>query len=209
MVPHVQQLPSTYYTTAKCPYPYSLWETGSTASSITLPQVKTSRTVSVIHTNQGGRRQETVFRINVQAARPDIIVNGGRYTDKNMMIVEKGDNVTLTATPADAMKGGAYLWGDGSTKDSLTINNVQTSASYTLDYTINGQTSTITYQIYVKETGYRSARPTERILPIMATTTIPRSSLKMSPIKLHNNGTSSTLLLLRPTVSSRFWTEPT
>ena len=55
-----------------------LWETGSTASSITLPHVTTSRTVSVIHTNQGGRRQETVFRINVQAARPDIIVNGGR-----------------------------------------------------------------------------------------------------------------------------------
>ena len=100
-----------------------------------------------------------VFRINVQAARPDIIVNGGRYTDKNMMIVEKGDNVTLTATPADAMTGGTYLWGDGSTKDSLTINNVQTSASYTLDYTINGQTSTITYQIYVKETGYRSVTP--------------------------------------------------
>ena len=136
-----------------------LWETGSTASSITLPHVTTSRTVSVIHTNQGGRRQETVFRINVQAARPDIIVNGGRYTDKNMMIVEKGDNVTLTATPADAMTGGTYLWGDGSTKDSLTINNVQTSASYTLDYTINGQTSTITYQIYVKETGYRSVTP--------------------------------------------------
>ena len=136
-----------------------LWETGSTASSITLPHVTTSRTVSVIHTNQGGRRQETVFRINVQAARPDIIVNGGRYTDKNMMIVEKGDNVTLTATPADAMTGGTYLWGDGSTKDSLTINNVQTSASYTLDYTINGQTNTITYQIYVKETGYRSVTP--------------------------------------------------
>lgn len=67
--------------------------------------------------------------------------------------------MTLTATPADAMTGGTYLWGDGSTKDSLTINNVQTSASYTLDYTINGQTSTITYQIYVKETGYRSVTP--------------------------------------------------
>mgnify|MGYP000149242415 FL=1 len=126
--------------------------------------------------------------------------------------------MTLTATPADAMTGGTYLWGDGSTKDSLTINNVQTSASYTLDYTINGQTSTITYQIYVKETGYRSVTPGNyyirhktygTYLTNHATTTIPRSSQKMNPIKLRNNGTSSTLLLLRPTVSSRFWTEPT
>ncbi len=136
------------------------WETGGMASSVTLPHVTASRTVSVVHTNQGGRRQETVFRINVQDARPDIVVNGGRYTDKDMMVVEKGDDVTLTATPADALAGGTYLWGDGSTEDSLVINDVQTSATYTLDYTAKGRTSTITYRIYVRETGgYRSVAP--------------------------------------------------
>ena len=134
------------------------------------------------------------------------------------MIVEKGDNVTLTATPADAMTGGTYLWGDGSTKDSLTINNVQTSASYTLDYTINGQTSTITYQIYVKETGYRSVTPGNYYIRHKTYGTYltnhgnddyPSFEPEDESNKLHNNGTSSTLLLLRPTVSSRFWTEPT
>ncbi len=135
------------------------WETGGTAPSMTLPHVTASRTVSVVYTNQGGRRQETVFRIDVRDVRPDIIVNGERHTDKDMVIVEKGDDVVLTATPAEALAGGTYSWGDGSTADSLAIDDAQTSGTYTLDYAANGRTSTVTYQVYVKEAEYRVVPP--------------------------------------------------
>lgn len=130
------------------------WETGSTASSITLPHVTTSRDVAVIFTGQGGRRQKLTFHINVQYIRPDIVVNGGTHTDTPMIIVEEGDNVTLTATPADGKDGGTYRWSDGSTGEALALGQVTTSGTYTLEYTVEGVTSVLDYQVYVKADGY-------------------------------------------------------
>ena len=130
------------------------WETGSTASSITLPHVTTSRDVAVIFTGQGGRRQKLTFHINVQYIRPDIVVNGGTHTDTPMIIVEEGDDVTLTATPADGKDGGTYRWSDGSTGEALALGQVTTSGTYTLEYTVEGVTSVLDYQVYVKADGY-------------------------------------------------------
>lgn len=132
------------------------WETGSTESSITLPNVTTSRDVSVIYTNQGARKQLITFTINVQYIRPDIIVNGTTYTDTQLTVVSGGDNVTLTATPADGKGEGEYLWSDGSTGSSLDLGAVTTSGTYTLEYTVEGETTLLTYQIYVQESGYAS-----------------------------------------------------
>lgn len=148
--------PVTLEVQAKMGWGYYTWENGATGPSITLPNVTTSRNVSVLFIGQGGRKQKVTFHINVQIARPDITVNGGRYTDSSMAIVEQGDNVTLSVTPSDFMVNGSYLWNDDSTGDELVINDIQTSGTYSLSYTAGNHSTTLNYQIYVKDDNYRT-----------------------------------------------------
>lgn len=135
---------------------YYQWENGSQSSSITLPNVTSSRDISAMFISQGGRKQKVTFHINVQAIRPNITVNGKTYEDTLMVIVKPGDDVTLGTTPAEYQTGGTFLWNDGSTAASLVLDNVQASGTYTMEYTWDGEVSKLTYQIYVTENTYRT-----------------------------------------------------
>lgn len=148
--------PVTLEVNAKMGWGYYTWETGASGSSITLPNVTTSRDVSVLFTGQGGRKQKMTFRMNVEITRPDMTVNGVCHTNTSMTIVEQGDNVVLSTTPAETMTDGSYRWSDGSTDETLSINNIQTSGTYSLTYTVGNHTTTLNYQIYVKEEDYGS-----------------------------------------------------
>ena len=135
-----------------------VWENGTAGSIITLPNVTTSREISCMFTGQGGRRQLATFHINVQAARPNMTVNERTYSDTTMVIVEEGDSVILSITPADAMKGGTYLWSDGSTDERLVLKDMQTSATYNLEYESIGGKTLFSFQVYVKD-------PERKIIP--------------------------------------------
>ena len=135
-----------------------VWENGTAGSIITLPNVTTSREISCMFTGQGGRRQLATFHINVQAARPNMTVNERTYSDTTMVIVEEGDSVILSITPADAMKGGTYLWSDGSTDKRLVLKDMQTSATYNLEYESIGGKTLFSFQVYVKD-------PERKIIP--------------------------------------------
>ena len=135
-----------------------VWENGTTGSIITLPNVTTSREISCMFTGQGGRRQLATFHINVQAARPNMTVNERTYSDTTMVIVEEGDSVILSITPADAMKGGTYQWSDGSTDERLVLKDMQTSATYNLEYESIGGKTLFSFQVYVKD-------PERKIIP--------------------------------------------
>lgn len=135
---------------------YYAWDTGQTTSSITLPNVTADRDVTVTFTNQGGRVHSATFHIKVRLARPDIVVNGVTYNDTTSTLVETGDNVTLKAVTSGYPSGATYLWSDGSTGKSLKLDSVQTSGSYSVEVTHVGQTATFLYNVYVKESGYRS-----------------------------------------------------
>ena len=132
------------------------WENGSTTQTVTLPNVTATQRLSAFFTGQGGRKQEVTFTVNMQIIRPDFTIDNQTYTDSTLIIVSPGSTVTLTPTPAPLMTGGTYLWSDGSQGETLTLSNLQTSGTYTLDYTANGHTATLTYQVYVTQNGYYS-----------------------------------------------------
>ncbi len=131
------------------------WEDGSTASSLTLPHVTSSRQVSVVYTNQGGRRQKATFTLSVQTVRPDITVDSRTMTDTTVAIVEAGSSVTLTATATSAQPA-TYLWSDGSTGASLTLEDVQTSGTYTVEYATQDESTALTFHVYVPAVRYSS-----------------------------------------------------
>ena len=128
-----------------------VWENGTTGSIITLPNVTTSREISCMFTGQGGRRQLATFHINVQAASPNMTVNERTYSDTTMVIVEEGDSVILSVTPAEALKGGTYQWSDGSTGERLVLKDLSTSEVYSLDYECMDKHSHYDFQIFVKD----------------------------------------------------------
>lgn len=131
------------------------WENSATTNTIQIPNITSSREISAIYTNQGGRKQKVTFRINVLCVRPDFIVNGTTYTDSTLIIVSAGEKVVLTPSPSGLQQYGTWKWNDGSTEKDLTIENIQTSGEYTVQYTLNeNQTESTTYRIYVQETDY-------------------------------------------------------
>lgn len=133
-----------------------LWENGATTSAMTMPYVTTSRDITGVFINQGGRKQAVKFHINVMLSRPDITVNGTTYTDTLSVFVKQGDDVTLKAATPGRPFGGTFTWNDGSASDSLSLEDIQTSGTYTVDYAVGGQITTYTFRVYVEESGYRS-----------------------------------------------------
>lgn len=133
-----------------------LWDNGATSNSITIPNITTSRDYTCHYTTQGGRVIERRFHITVlNVARPDITVNDQTYTDTTLVVVNKGDDVVLLATTFNPALAQTFQWSDGSSSDKVTLSDIQTSVSYSVTYTCEGQTYTLAYQVYVPEDDYR------------------------------------------------------
>ena len=134
------------------------WENGSTGSILTLPNVTTSRDISAVFTGQGGRRQKATFHLNVQLIRPNITVGTKRYDDTLMVVVKPGTDVTLGYTPSEYQEGGTTEWSDGSTAETLTLTDMQASGDYSVTYSANGSSTTLTYTIYVEEEDFTTVQ---------------------------------------------------
>ena len=130
---------------------YYRWDNGKTAASITLTNLKQDQEVVCRSYNQGGRETVTRFRIEVRDVRPDIIVNGKKLEDTLTVVVDEGDEVTLSPTAATLRRNGSWLWENGSTEQTLAIGGIGTSEEHTVTYTCDGSVSTCTYHLWVKE----------------------------------------------------------
>ena len=134
------------------------WENGATSSSLTIPHVTTSRDISAVFTGQGGRKQKVTFHLNTQLIRPNITIGNKRYDDTLMVVVQPGEEVILGYTPAEYHEGGSCLWSDGSKADTLRLSDLQASGEYALTYSANGNSTTLTYTVYVEEEDYREVK---------------------------------------------------
>nr|MCR5313143.1 hypothetical protein [Bacteroidaceae bacterium] len=128
-----------------------LWDNGQTTSSITIPQITSSRDVKCYIQNVHGRKQLITFHISVVSVRPDIILNGTSYTNTLNLIVNEGDNVSLSPNVSEIQSYGTWEWDNGSNEQVLELNNIATSQENTVSYTIDGKKYTLTYMLYVKE----------------------------------------------------------
>lgn len=132
-----------------------LWENGQTSNSITIPNITTSRDISVIFTNQGGRKQKETFHINVSSIRPDFSVNNTVTTDSEVVLAEVGDSVTLQPVASQMQNYGTWKWDNGEESATLILTDIQTSDHYTVSYLLNGEVAqTLTYKVYVKDPDY-------------------------------------------------------
>jgi hypothetical protein len=130
-----------------------LWDNGQTGGSCTLSAVTRDRDVSVIFTNQGGRKSILTFHIKVRTMQPNIDVNNVTNENVTEVIVNSGDNVTLSPYVATALSGGNYEWSDGSSEKTLSLGSVEKTGIYTLHYTLGDIIDeTMTFRVFVTET---------------------------------------------------------
>lgn len=135
------------------------WSTNATTSSITVSSIRTDKDVTCTFYNQGGCETTITFHITVRDIRPDIILNDKTLQDTLSVICAEGDKVVLSPTVATLRRNGTYQWDNGSTEKTLTIDNVETSAEHTLNFTYGNNTTTLPYTIYVKEAKDRLIDP--------------------------------------------------
>lgn len=127
------------------------WENGQKGSKITIPAVTSDRDITVVFTNQGGRKSAITFNIKVKLMRPEVVLGTERYTDSPVVVLDEGASVVLRPNVSDILSYGTWQWNDGSTEPALRLDSVSTSGEYTVFYTLDGSTTGLTYYVYVHE----------------------------------------------------------
>ena len=127
------------------------WENGQKGSKITIPAVTSDRDITVVFTNQGGRKSAITFNIKVKLMRPEVVLGTERYTDSPVVVLDEGASVVLRPNVSDILSYGTWQWSDGSTEPALRLDSVSTSGEYTVFYTLDGSTTGLTYYVYVHE----------------------------------------------------------
>ena len=127
------------------------WENGQKGSKITIPAVTSDRDITVVFTNQGGRKSAITFNIKVKLMRPEVVLGTERYTDSPVVVLDEGASVVLRSQVSNLLSYGTWQWSDGSTEPALRLDSVSTSSEYTVFYTLDGSTTSLTYYVYVHE----------------------------------------------------------
>ena len=125
------------------------WSTKAATESIT-KSITTDQEISVEFKNQGGAVSTQTFDIRMVAAEPYTKIGDAEAAATTAPIVAAGSSVTLGLTLPTAVRAANVAWSDGSTGATLTLDNVQTSASYSATFTLRDKEYTFTFDVLVK-----------------------------------------------------------
>lgn len=129
-----------------------LWSNGKTGSVVVIPNITSDRTYTVHYTNQGGNVTAKHFHLKVINGIQNITVDGTEHKNCNEVVVDPGQSVELSVIVPETMSDGTWTWSNGSTEASVSISDIQTSATYTVEYAISdSEKLNFTYHILVKE----------------------------------------------------------
>ena len=126
------------------------WSNGSTAGEITVSNINSDRTYSLIYANQGGRETKINFHIRVLHITPSLSVDAGDIQEIDKVVVAKGQSVELRPIIASGMDGGTWEWNTGATTKNLLIEDVQNTGHYSVTYTISeNEKYSLEYHVYI------------------------------------------------------------
>ena len=129
-----------------------LWSNGKKGNLIVIPNITSDRTYTVQYTNQGGSVTLKNFTIKIISGVQSIVVDGKTYKNQNKVMVNQGQNVQLSIIMPEILSDGEWKWSDGSTGPAITLDNIQTSGTYSVVYTMKtGETLNFDYEILVTE----------------------------------------------------------
>lgn len=125
------------------------WNNSATTSGITVTNINSDRTYSVIYTNQGGRKTKLDFHIHVRFMAPSIVVNGDTLVNSNRVVVNPGQSVELIPMVPNGKENGTWNWSNHATTQKLLVENIQHTGHYSVSYIYDEKEYTLDFDIYV------------------------------------------------------------
>lgn len=127
------------------------WSTGQTDASITTAPLLSARDITGYYVNQVSGVSAQTFHFDIIYAEPYATV-GTTTTKTDKVLLNAGDAVTLSINTPTVIGNGDVTWNDGTKGKKLSLDNVQTSGTYTATFQLNGETIETTFIVYVKAT---------------------------------------------------------
>ena len=118
-------------------------------NSITVENVASNCTYSVIYTNEGGATTRKIFHINIYPISPSVSVEGESPILTGTPLVVKGNRVELIPVVEPGKEGGTWKWSNGSALPTLVLNDVRETQRYRVTYTLNGVEYSLDFNVYV------------------------------------------------------------
>lgn len=144
------------------------WSTGATTETLS-KSVTADAQYTVEFKNQGGAVSSVTFDIKMLPAEPYVKRGTAAAVAAQSIVTEAGQPVTLGLTLPSAVKESAVTWSTGDTGATLTLDNPQTSATYTATFTLRGQTYTIAFEVFVDDAEAEPLLPGAYLLRDIAT----------------------------------------
>ena len=144
------------------------WSTGATTETLS-KSVTADAQYTVEFKNQGGAVSTVTFDIKMLPAEPYVKRGTAAAVAAQSVVTEAGQPVTLGLTLPTAVKGSAVTWSTGDTGATLTLDDPQTSATYTATFTLRGQEYTIAFEVFVDDPEAEPLLPGAYLLRDIAT----------------------------------------
>ena len=144
------------------------WSTGATTETLS-KSVTADAQYTVEFKNQGGAVSSVTFDIKMLPAEPYVKRGTAAAVAAQSIVTEAGQPVTLGLTLPTAVKGSAVTWSTGDTGATLTLDDPQTSATYTATFTLRGQEYTIAFEVFVDDPEAEPLLPGAYLLRDIAT----------------------------------------
>ena len=129
------------------------WSTGATTATLT-KNVTADAQYTLDFKNQGGAVTSITFDIHMLPALPYVGLDTSALQEgRTQVVASPGQSVTLGLTLPSAVKPAAVQWSTGTTGAVLTLDDVQTSTSYTATFTLRGQEYSFTFEVFVSAAG--------------------------------------------------------
>lgn len=129
----------------------TIWCDGNATASAEIPALGSERFFQAIVTNQGGRQHLVSFALTPVYARSDMVVNGTTKENQTTLVATGNDIVSLQPYTPEAMGDVRYLWNDGTTDATLTLDGISTSGTYSVTITNKQIEQTLTFNIYIND----------------------------------------------------------
>ena len=126
-----------------------LWDNGKTTSSVTIPNINSSRIYTCQYANQSGAVSENHFHLNVIEALQFIAIDNNE-NETNEVQVLPGTAVKLRLVISATGNANDVVWQDGSTGLTYDIPSVEKDMEVSASY--HGET--YTFHILIKATDY-------------------------------------------------------
>jgi len=138
--------------TPQCGWGTYKWSDGKTTQTITTEVIRADKDYTVVYTNQGGATSSMTFHLHPVAAEPYIKIDDTTLKQTEA-IIDAGASLTLGLTLPAAVKAANVTWSTGDSGASITLEDLQQSATITASFTLSNEEVVISFDVLVRQSG--------------------------------------------------------